>query len=692
MIVNVKTLKYIFVALFLSGHFLGFAQAKKDTVQRLKEVTIRAYLSEQPLLSLPSSVSIIDNRQLSKQPGTSLLPAINAVPGLRMEERSPGSYRLSIRGSLLRSPFGIRNVKIYMDDFPITDAGGNSYLNSLDAESVNSIEILKGPDGSLFGANSGGVVLINPENKQADSSAMSAAIKSGSYSLFQERLNFQQKIKNHFFQLNQSFQKSDGYRQNSALKRHYGQMRYNWNYTPKSQIRILGFFSDLNYQTPGGLNLAQYNEQPGSARPATRIVPGVVEQRAGIFNKTFYGGILNESKILNRLSHTIALFGTTTDFKNPFITNYETRKENTGGIRTFLEFTGKPRPKFNWKANAGLEWQQTQSDIKNYVNNAGKRGIIQKADDISARQYFYFGRFSAQAFDRINFEVAASVNYYRYRFDVPVNSSIPNNREFKPQIMPRFAFSYQVSENVVWRNSVSRGYSPPAVAEIRASNQLINTSLQPESGWNYETGIRLRNNNDRFWLDASVFYYQLQDAIVRRVTDADTEFFLNAGGTDQIGFESQISGWLIAPDATGVIRGLQLKNSLTINHFKFRDYLNATSNFSGNKLTGVPDEVIVSSLDINLPSSVSLFLQHNYTSKIPLNDANNVFAEGYHLLQFKTSWKTNLNLKTNVEVFAGADNVLNQKYSLGNDMNAFGGRYYNAAPLRNFFAGLKLSL
>jgi iron complex outermembrane receptor protein len=258
--------------------------------------------------------------------------------------------------------------------------------------------------------------------------------------------------------------------------------------------------------------------------------------------------------------------------------------------------------------------------------------------------------------------------------------------------MPRFAFSYQVSDNVVWRNSVSRGYSPPAVAEIRASNQLINTSLQPESGWNYETGIRLRNNNDRFWLDASVFYYQLQDAIVRRVTDADTEFFLNAGGTDQIGFESQISGWLIAPDATGVIRGLQLKNSLTINHFKFRDYLNAASNFSGNKLTGVPDEVIVSSLDINLPSSVSLFLQHNYTSKIPLNDANNVFAKSYHLLQFRTSWKTNLNLKTNVEVFAGADNVLNQKYSLGNDMNAFGGRYYNAAPLRNFFAGLKLSL
>jgi iron complex outermembrane receptor protein len=48
-----------------------------------------------------------------------------------MEERSPGSYRLNIRGSSLRSPFGVRNVKIYYNNIPFTDPGGNTYLNSL---------------------------------------------------------------------------------------------------------------------------------------------------------------------------------------------------------------------------------------------------------------------------------------------------------------------------------------------------------------------------------------------------------------------------------------------------------------------------------------------------------------------------------------------------------------------------------
>ena len=68
-------------------------------------------------------------------------------------ERSPGSYRLSVRGSLLRSPWGVRNVKVYMDEFPLTDAGGNTYLNLIDTRSINRIEVLKGPHGGLFGAN-----------------------------------------------------------------------------------------------------------------------------------------------------------------------------------------------------------------------------------------------------------------------------------------------------------------------------------------------------------------------------------------------------------------------------------------------------------------------------------------------------------------------------------------------------------
>jgi iron complex outermembrane receptor protein len=44
------------------------------------------------------------------------------------------------------------------------------------------------------------------------------------------------------------------------------------------------------------------------------------------------------------------------------------------------------------------------------------------------------------------------------------------------------------------------------------------------------------------------------------------------------------------------------------------------------------------------------------------------------------------------QLYAGVDNLLNQTYSLGNDINGFGGRYFNVAAGRNYFAGVKYKL
>lgn len=155
-----------------------------DTIA-FKEITVTSYFNERPYLRVPSSIAIIDSTLLEKQQGGSLVSVLNSVPGVRMEERSPGSYRLSIRGSLLRSPFGVRNIKVYLDEFPLTDAGGNTYLNLLDPSIINRIEIIKGPDGSLFGANSGGVIRISPIDTHVDNTHILAGFTTGSYGLFQ---------------------------------------------------------------------------------------------------------------------------------------------------------------------------------------------------------------------------------------------------------------------------------------------------------------------------------------------------------------------------------------------------------------------------------------------------------------------------------------------------------------------------
>ena len=668
----------------------SFAQSKVDSVQKVDEIIIRAYLSEQSILQVPASVSLISARQLRNQPGISMLPALNSVPGIRMEERSPGSYRLSIRGSSLRSPFGVRNVKIYLDEFPLTDAGGNTYLNLIDVNSLNNVEILKGPDGSLFGANSGGVVLLNPIDKRADSSWVNAGISGGSYGLFQEQIALQKKFKKSYLNINQSYQQSDGYREHSAMSRNFAQMMYRLNYAKANQLRVIAFYSDLEYKTPGGLTLAQYTANPKAARPSTAFVAGPVAQQARIENQTLYAGIVNEAKIFNNFKHVFAVYGSITDYLNPFITNYEVRKENTGGIRTYFELQGKQKQGFNWKWNAGLELQSTSADIANYTNNKGIKGLLQAQDDIISNQFFYFTRFAANINEKLSAELAASLNYNNYKFSKDFQRGQVTERKFNPELMPRLALSYKLSDILALRSSISRGYSPPTIAEVRASDNKINTNIESEKGWNYEAGFRLRNSTDRLWIDASIFQYRLQNAIVRRVNADDTEYYLNAGGTRQNGIETQASYWLIEPGSKGIITGLQIQNSYTLSRYFFKNYINGNSNFSGNRLTGTPRTVLINGLDIQLQKNFYLFAQHNYTSKIALNDANSVYSNAFNLVHLKAGWRTAKFGKNTLDIFAGIDNLLNETYSLGNDINAFGGRFFNAAAPRNFFGGMKV--
>jgi len=666
------------------------AIAQTDTIKKLDEVKVKGYHNPQPLLRAIGSVSILDSIQFKNQPSSSLIGLVNTAPGVRMEERSPGSYRLSLRGSLLRSPFGIRNVKIYIDDFPLTDAGGNTYLNSLDVAALGSLEIYKGPEASIFGANTGGAVLINSNLERKNS--LNLTTSAGSYGLFHQTASLNQFNGNYNFNLTAGYQQSDGYRENSALKRRYIQTSQNWDYGSKGKIKAFLFYSDLDYQTPGGLTAVQMLANPKSARPATPTLPGAITQKAAIYNKTFFAGLSNSYSFTKNLKHILALYSSNTDFKNPFISNYEKRDEQTLGLRTFLEFeTVKNNIKYN--VQGGLESATTKSEIANYGNLQGVATSLTASDNLKANQNFGFLKLNLDIKQRLLIELGSSLNFFNYNYQsyFPTTTA-KKNRKFRERLMPKLAASYLIDSNLTFRVAASKGYSPPTLAEVRSSDNIINNNLQAEAGWNYESGLRFQSKNKRLYADGTVFYFNLKDAIVRRLNTNDIEYFINAGGTKQLGTELQTSFWLIKSNPHQFLKGLLIRNSFTYSHFKFDDFNNAGLDYSGNKLTGVPNHTVVSSLEFNFPKGIFLFVQHNYTSAIPLNDANTVFAKKYHLADLKTGIRDLKIGKTALDIVFGVNNLLNQNYSLGNDLNAANNRYFNPAMKRNYYAGLNASL
>ena len=89
---------------------------------------------------------------------------------------------------------------------------------------------------------------------------------------------------------------------------------------------------------------------------------------------------------------------------------------------------------------------------------------------------------------------------------------------------------------------------------------------------------------------------------------------------------------------------------------------------------------------------IYLNITTNYTDAIPLNDGNTEYAGEYFLVGGRLGYRTQLGKTLPFEIFAGVDNATGRKYSLGNDLNAVGGRYYNAAARENYYVGLNLSL
>jgi len=84
-------------------------------------------------------------------------------------------------------------------------------------------------------------------------------------------------------------------------------------------------------------------------------------------------------------------------------------------------------------------------------------------------------------------------------------------------------------------------------------------------------------------------------------------------------------------------------------------------------------------------------LTYTYAEHIALNDANTAYAGSYALLGGRIGFRNRLARRLKMDIFAGVDNAFNTKYSLGNDINAAAGRYYNAAPGVNYYVGLSLN-
>ena len=145
---------------------------------QLEEIVVTAQKRSENILFVPASVTFVSSANLEAQHATQLQDYAAYVPGLQVDSAgSPGQTTLTLRGI---APLGSgASVGTYIDDAPIGSSSQYSFSNTFQLDllpyDLRGIEVLRGPQGTLYGASTmGGLikyVLQSPDSRNFSAAA-----------------------------------------------------------------------------------------------------------------------------------------------------------------------------------------------------------------------------------------------------------------------------------------------------------------------------------------------------------------------------------------------------------------------------------------------------------------------------------------------------------------------------------------
>src|SRR5262245_29081686 len=153
MLTNRKICVWLLALVLPAGLAAQTPQQNSDAIQ---EIIVTATKRESTLQDVPFSIAAVTESQIRNSGATDIVELARNIPGLTITDLGPGQSQLSIRGisagQVVRDQPGVKEqVGVYLDESPISIA---LFTPDLDLFDLARFEILRGPQGTLFGAGS----------------------------------------------------------------------------------------------------------------------------------------------------------------------------------------------------------------------------------------------------------------------------------------------------------------------------------------------------------------------------------------------------------------------------------------------------------------------------------------------------------------------------------------------------------
>ena len=657
-----------FINLFFSTLLFG-----QDTLQQkiaLKEITLDAARIKSPKSILPFALTYktFPQTQLNNAQN-SLQDYLQGVPGLFAQntQNFAQDLRVSIRGFGARSAFGIRGIQLIVDGIPETTPDGQGQLDNLPLGLIQSLTVLRGPASTFYGNAAGGVIQINTLSDFEDDFVRFRA-QGGSFS--SSNLSATVGLKNNKTKavLYQNLSQSDGYRDHSRYKQQVFNARIWHDFSSKSKLNFQFNYTNSPYAyDAGGINLQSVIENRRQARPQNRSFQ-TFESIEHI--KT---GLRWEKAIYKNLSFSSYLFYAYRDFKGrlPF--------EFGGLVDLARDYYGGGvvvdyQPKEYHSIQLRVSFADQTDHRKRFKNIAGEAG------DITLDQKELFNNKSISLLDeyRLSFGVLRA----GMRFDrQQLGTNLVDSKTNLNVVNYSLGFTYTDLVDHIFFASFATSFETPTLSELSANpfgEEGFNPDLSSSQARNFELGWRYNSSFGQ--LETTLYDIRTKNELISyELEDFPTRtFYRNAGKTNRKGIEVQ---WELRK------KGWHWLAAFNYAAIEFDDYQLEEKNLSGNKLPGIPQQQFFASSSYNFSNGWGIMSLNQYCGSIYSDDSNQNKISPYFLSNLK-AWKS-LN---DFEFFAGINNLFDRKYNDNIRINAWGKRYYEPAPMRNFYFGVSFTL
>jgi iron complex outermembrane receptor protein len=658
--------------------------AAEDRPVRLAPVVVDATRLPAETATTPWPVTVVAGDAVNRaRQGLGLDEALVSVPGVYAQNRYnfAQDLRLSIRGFGARSTFGIRGLKLLVDGVPATLPDGQAGVDAVDLAELERIEVIRGPAAALHGAAAGGVVSLvsraPPSTPHAD-----ASLGLGGHGFAEQRLRAGGGSDAGAGIVTLAHSRIDGFRRQSAAER--------------TLLGVRGHAA-----LPGGRTLrlslsavdSPLAEDPGALTAAERAAD---RRQAAPLNRRFRTGETVEQERLGTQLTLPAATGELRaraygvrrafDSRLPFQTVSLDRLGGGGALEWHAGGRGTGTAT-RWLAGIALDHMRDRRRRRVSDDGVPAAPIADQRERVSALAAFLLADLDLG--ERVR--VSAGIRGDRVRFrvdDAFLADGDQSGDDTFSALSPQLGAVFTLSDSVDLYTNASTAFETPTTTELASPGGAggFNTALDAQRAWSLEAGLRAWPAGDALALELAVFHIRVEDELVPfPIPGAPGRFaFQNAGRSRHLGVEAAMHA--------RVGETLELRAAWTWSRFDFRSYTDrAGARLDGRRLPGIPRNLLGLDATWRPGRGGYLAADAQAASRRFADSANTAASPGYLVLNARGGYEWRHGAVT-LAVHAGLNNVLAARYDSNLRINASGGRFFEPAPGRTWYAGAGATL